>query len=192
MATVSNPHLTKTPQPNRRGTEATCPSCTGLHSQREVTVTGSRTVVSWRCDDCRAVWSERRDHERVDVLAVSPTRKHATILVVDDDAAVRAFLRRALTLAGHRVLTAAGGGEALAAIDRSRPDVVVIDLGLPGVSGRDIFKDLTAHRPGLVIGVVVITGSAADDLIGQGAVVLHKPVSTSRLLEAVEELLAPA
>ena len=58
-----------------------------------------------------------------------------TVLVVDDNEAKCYVLSRWLARAGHRVLTAATGMEALAVVEESRPDLVILDVHLPDISG---------------------------------------------------------
>jgi two-component system response regulator MprA len=62
------------------------------------------------------------------------------ILVVDDDRAVRDALRRALTLGGYEVIPAEDGEQALEQVVQSIPDVVVLDVGLPGIDGLEVCR----------------------------------------------------
>ena len=57
------------------------------------------------------------------------------VLIIDDDRALRDALRRALSLAGYEIDTAAGGEAGLAQIAEERPDAVVLDIGLGGMTG---------------------------------------------------------
>jgi two-component system, OmpR family, KDP operon response regulator KdpE len=61
-----------------------------------------------------------------------------TVLVVDDEPPILRFLRTSLTAAGHRVATAGDAAGALAALEAEKPDVVILDLGLPDRSGFDV------------------------------------------------------
>ena len=76
-----------------------------------------------------------------------------TILVVDDEEVVRILIARALTEAGYRVIQATHGGAALAVLEREDAaiDLVVCDLVMPAVDGRDVARWLTAHRPDVPI-----------------------------------------
>ena len=58
-----------------------------------------------------------------------------SILVVDDDAAIRRMLTRTLEREGYAVEAAADGGAALAAVERAVPDLVVLDVAMPGLDG---------------------------------------------------------
>jgi two-component system response regulator MprA len=116
----------------------------------------------------------------------------AAILVVDDDAPIRRMLDRTLSAEGYAVETAADGGEALAAIERSTPDLVVLDVGLPGVDGLAVSRRLRAK--GLAVPVLLLTArdSVPDRVAGLDAGAddyLVKPFATEELLARVRALL---
>jgi len=69
----------------------------------------------------------------------------ACILVVDDEPAIRRLLRNTLTVQDYRVVEAATGGEALGATRRERPDLVILDLGLPDIDGIDLIGKIRAQ-----------------------------------------------
>jgi two-component system KDP operon response regulator KdpE len=68
--------------------------------------------------------------------------KGIRILVVDDERAIRRFLRASLTTHGHTIYEAATGSDALALIAEQRPDVVFLDLGLPDADGIEVIRRL--------------------------------------------------
>ena len=114
------------------------------------------------------------------------------ILVVDDDAPIRRMLDRTLTAEGYAVESAADGGEALAAVERSTPDLIVLDVGLPGVDGLSVSKRLRAK--GLAVPVLLLTArdAVADRVAGLDAGAddyLVKPFATEELLARVRALL---
>jgi two-component system nitrogen regulation response regulator GlnG len=74
-----------------------------------------------------------------------------SILVVDDDAAIRAVVSQALRRAGHDVTSVASLAEMRRAIERQRPDVLVTDVVLPDGNGLDMVADLVAANPGLPV-----------------------------------------
>ena len=82
----------------------------------------------------------------------------ASVLVVEDDQRIREVLARGLTAAGHVVRAESSGGAALAAVVEWQPDVVVLDLGLPDIDGRDVLGMLRG-----VSAVPVIVATARDD-----------------------------
>jgi CheY-like chemotaxis protein len=69
-----------------------------------------------------------------------PDRDAPTILVVDDTSETRTLMRRLLTRAGMEVIEADSGEAAIRSIEGSRPDLVVLDLRLPGISGFDVAR----------------------------------------------------
>src|SRR5579859_3169262 len=69
----------------------------------------------------------------------------ARILVVDDEVEIVRALQRSLTAHGFEVFTAYSGEEALEAVARYRPDVMVLDLGLPGMSGLEVCREVRAQ-----------------------------------------------
>ena len=116
----------------------------------------------------------------------------AAILVVDDDAPIRRMLDRTLSAEGYAVETAADGGEALASVERSTPDLVVLDVGLPGVDGLAVSRRLRAK--GLAVPVLLLTArdSVPDRVAGLDAGAddyLVKPFATQELLARVRALL---
>lgn len=70
------------------------------------------------------------------------TEERLRVLVVDDERAIRRFLDAALTAHGYTVFEAATGEEALAAVIAQRPDLIILDLGLPGMDGVEVTRRL--------------------------------------------------
>ena len=112
-----------------------------------------------------------------------------TVLIVDDDAELRRMYGQALLMAGFDVREARGGFEALQKVDANPPDIVVLDLTLPGIDGFTVHAELTAHAHTRSIPIVVVTGTAGplDDL--EVACLLRKPVTPDSLVEAVKKCL---
>ncbi len=79
------------------------------------------------------------------------------ILVVDDEPDITALVAYHLAKAGYRVSTAANGQDALKAAREERPDVVVLDLMLPGVSGYDVLAELRRREETRDVGVILLT-----------------------------------
>jgi two-component system, OmpR family, phosphate regulon response regulator PhoB len=79
------------------------------------------------------------------------------ILVVDDEPDITALVAYHLAKAGHRVSTAANGPDALKAAREERPDVVILDLMLPGVSGYDVLAELRRREETREVGVILLT-----------------------------------
>jgi CheY-like chemotaxis protein len=116
----------------------------------------------------------------------------SVILIVDDEPVVRALLCVALEPAGARIVEAADGSEALETAWRERPDVVMLDVGLPKLSGIDVCRALkTNPAPPHVI---LITGDALlDEIDACGAdAVIAKPFRPSEVLAAVQDAMTAA
>lgn len=79
------------------------------------------------------------------------------ILIIDDDEDLRLLARRALVKGGHRVLEADDGVAGLEAIESQRPDLIVLDLNMPGVDGFEVLRRLRADDIGRSVPVIVLT-----------------------------------
>ena len=108
---------------------------------------------------------------------------------MEDDADLRHMFRTALALAGYRVQEAGDGLEALKLIDCDPPDLVVLDLGLPIVSGEGVRQEIAAHAHTRDIPIVVITGSTVAAETLDVACLLYKPVTVDSLLQTVKSCL---
>lgn len=113
------------------------------------------------------------------------------ILVVDDDPGIVSFLRRGLIFEGYDVDTASDGAEALAKIRDSEPDLLILDVMMPGVDGIEVGKRL---RQVSTIPILMLTakGTLADKLAGFNSGAddyLVKPFEFDELLMRVKSLL---
>ncbi len=101
------------------------------------------------------------------------------VVLVDDAADVRMLLQLLLELEGFVVTATADGPAGLAAVRAARPDVVLLDVQLPGMDGTEVLRALRADPPTAQLPVVLLTGSPEQDtaaLLGLGATaVLRKP-----------------
>jgi two-component system, OmpR family, KDP operon response regulator KdpE len=88
--------------------------------------------------------------------------RRASILVVDDEPPIRRLLRTSLTAQGYDVLEAAGGQEALDAVARDKPDLVILDLGLPDLGGIEVIRALRQRSS-----LPIIVLSVRDDERGK-------------------------
>jgi two-component system, OmpR family, alkaline phosphatase synthesis response regulator PhoP len=114
----------------------------------------------------------------------------ATVLVVEDDSPLRDLYKGVLSANRYRVLTAPDGLSALELIDIERPDVVVLDLGLPLVSGWDVYRDLRSRPETEKLPVIIVTGHERKGIRAKDvAVFLKKPVDPLVLADAVDEAL---
>jgi CheY-like chemotaxis protein len=120
--------------------------------------------------------------------------KARRILVVDDNDDAAAFLAVLLELEGHKVQTAADGGEAVDRAELFRPDVVVMDLDMPGIDGLEASRRIRARPWGSTVLIAAMTGwgRELDRRRAQEAGVdlqFVKPVDTTTLLSAVARSL---
>jgi two-component system OmpR family response regulator len=112
------------------------------------------------------------------------------ILVVEDNDDLRTLFRIALTLDGFAVLEARTGLEALRIFESTAPDLVVLDLGLPGIDGFAVQQELSAQAGNPPTPIVIVTGSPRDVAGPNVACVLRKPVSPTELVATVRTCLA--
>jgi CheY-like chemotaxis protein len=90
-----------------------------------------------------------------------------TVLVIDDEPDVRAFLKAVLEDAGFDVMLAANGKEALERVTEKKPDAISLDLVMPKMSGLKFYKYIQKNPERADIPVVVVTAHAADEF-GKG------------------------
>ena len=116
------------------------------------------------------------------------------ILVVDDDAAVRDVLRTTLARGGYDVLAAASGMEGLVRAQEERPDLVLLDVMMPGMDGWEVLKLLKLDPATRDIPVVIVSVRAEPRdrirALQEGAVdYVAKPFAVEELLAAVAAAL---
>ena len=88
------------------------------------------------------------------------------VLVVDDDPTVSDVVRRYLEQAGCEVRLAADGADGLAAVAAQRPDLVVLDLMMPGIDGLEVCRRLRRQLPDLPVVMLTALGEEADRVLG--------------------------
>ncbi len=115
--------------------------------------------------------------------------KAKRIAVIDDSETTRAFMGVILSEAGYSVLTANDGREGLNLIEQAKPDLIILDLVMPNLSGFAVLNILQAK--GITTPVLVITGIAeiSDDLAHLGiAGLIVKPIDADRLLRHIDAI----
>ena len=115
-----------------------------------------------------------------------------SILVVDDDPTVSDVVRRYLERAGYQVMLAPDGPAALTAFARHRPDLVVLDLMLPGIDGLEVCRRLRGRADGVPIVMLTALGEESDRVLGLqlGADdYVTKPFSPRELVLRVQSVL---
>jgi two-component system response regulator MprA len=116
----------------------------------------------------------------------------AAVLLVDDDAPIRRMLERTLSAEGYAVAAVADGGAALAEVERSVPDVIVLDVAMPGIDGLSVTRRLRAK--GLPVPILLLTARDAlhERVAGLDAGAddyLVKPFEVEELTARVRALL---
>lgn len=114
-----------------------------------------------------------------------------TILIVDDEPKIVRFVKTSLSLAGYNLITAETGTEALELYEKEKPDLIILDLGLPDVDGFDVLNDVRAYS---TVPILILTARddekdkvkglelGADDY-------LTKPFGTQELKARIEAVL---
>jgi len=115
----------------------------------------------------------------------------AEILIVDDDPNVREVVEMYLRREGHGIVSAADGPEALRLYRLNRPDLVLLDLGLPGLDGLEVARRIRAVDD---VPLVMLTGRAEEEHRSAGLDAgadeyVVKPFSPPALTDLVEEIL---
>ena len=116
----------------------------------------------------------------------------ADVLIVEDDAPIRRMLQRTLEAEGHLARTAASGGDALAEVERRAPDLVVLDVVIPGPDGLGVSRRLRAKGLSMPILFLTARDAVADRVAGLdagGDDYLLKPFAAEELLARVRALL---
>lgn len=118
-----------------------------------------------------------------------PSYERSAVLLVEDDNATREMFDYALRMAGFTVTAVRDGFAALRSIEQQCPDVVVLDLELPHVSGIDVHEELVSHAETCRIPIIVVTGTnwqAPAEVFRT----LRKPIASDVLIRTIEQALA--
>jgi len=121
-------------------------------------------------------------------------RSPGTIMVVEDDEASRDALSRRLERRGYRIVLAVDGHEAVSKGRSASPDLILMDLGLPGIDGCEATRQLkgdrsTAHIPIIVLSAHAMTSHRDMALAAGGDDFDTKPVRFQQLLQKIETLI---
>ncbi len=115
------------------------------------------------------------------------------VLVVDDDPDIVKVVAANLTAEGFQVATASNGYEAQARVLQVAPDLVILDVNMPGRTGLEVLRALRARKETADIPVVLLTARTADADIWEGwkagaAYYLTKPFDTAQLMHFINQL----
>jgi CheY-like chemotaxis protein len=135
------------------------------------------------------VTGELSPFQRASDSRATPDAPSRTVLVVEDDAGLREYLKTILEDQGYRVIAAGSGEEALAALPGERAILAVLDIGLPGMDGFAVAEHLAKDVP-----VIVITGDplkAKMRAFGRTTplTILAKPITPDQFEAAVQAAL---
>jgi two-component system phosphate regulon response regulator PhoB len=122
------------------------------------------------------------------------SRKHLEVLVVDDEPAIREMIQFSLERAGMSVRTAADSGETLALISESRPDIILMDWMMPGISGLELTRRLRKDTFTADIPIIMLTAKIGEDNKVSGLEAgtddyITKPFSPRELLARIHAVM---
>lgn len=113
------------------------------------------------------------------------------ILVLDDEKSILIFLETLLRKKGYEAISASSVEEAFEAMDREKPDLVILDLMMPKQTGTDFARKIARHKDLKEIPIIVVSALAGRNLAVHNPVaVFDKPVDPDKFIEAVEQALA--
>jgi len=120
-----------------------------------------------------------------------------TILIADDDAASLELLRDALAVLGYRIVESSDGTDALLKVQSETPDVVLLDIRMPGLDGFELLRAIRALDPPVPCAVLAVTAFVMDGdrerMLASGFDgYIAKPVSISHVREQVRQILNSA
>lgn len=115
----------------------------------------------------------------------------ATILIIDDEPTIRRLIRRSLESQGHRILEAADGILGLKLAMLEQPDLVLLDIALPQMSGLEVNRKLQANPQTSTIPVLYLSGLIPDSLrsAANERAYITKPFSPQSLIDQVSSAL---
>jgi CheY-like chemotaxis protein len=123
-------------------------------------------------------------------------RRSPRVLLVEDDNHVRPVLARLIERGGFQVVEAADGSAALEHIQQTQPDLILLDIRMPGMDGYEVLRRIKSNPVYQHIPVVVLTASDLDDSARQraldlgAALYLEKPIASEDLLAEIEQILS--
>jgi CheY-like chemotaxis protein len=119
----------------------------------------------------------------------------ARILIVEDHPTMREAMRLVLEGEGFDIDEASDGDQALAAVESERPDLVLLDMSIPGISGPDVLAAVKRDPGNSKVRVIVVTATGEEGraaaMAGGADHYFTKPFSPIALLQAVEQVLGP-
>ena len=118
------------------------------------------------------------------------------ILIIDDDEQMCSMIKKWLeNKTEHEVTFALGGKKGLAAVSKEKPDLILLDLMMPDISGVDVLKKLKKQRTTYRIPVIVLTGRSEQGIVDEtmrdyAEAFITKPVGVQELVSRIERVLS--
>jgi type II secretory ATPase GspE/PulE/Tfp pilus assembly ATPase PilB-like protein/CheY-like chemotaxis protein len=183
------------PKPAEAPARRTPPSSPLLPPPAEVAVRSATVTAPDLSNAFDLIEEEVEEVEGTRVRRTAPTAKGACVLLVDDEDALRRVMRDLLARDGYDVVEARTGAEALDQVDRHAPDIIVLDLNLPGMDGYSVLSELRSRPATQRIPVIVLTAKGDEDnevrVFELGADdFLSKPFRAKALSKRLEVVLA--
>jgi DNA-binding response OmpR family regulator len=118
---------------------------------------------------------------------------HVVILVVEDDPLVRELLQTVLTEEGYQVIAATNGEEALTTITTVYPNLMTLDLDLPGISGEVMLKELRQRDDTHELPVVIVSAKhpIPQEIRKLAQATVPKPFEIDKLLTVIRNIIPP-
>jgi CheY-like chemotaxis protein len=120
------------------------------------------------------------------------------VLIVDDEKDTLLMLGKRLTAGGYSVITATNGKDAIALAKSQHPDIIILDIMMPGMEGGEVAAELKEHPLTRSIPVILLTALLSKteeeeygSVVG-GNITLAKPLDAEKLLDQMEKLLGSA
>lgn len=116
-----------------------------------------------------------------------------TVLLVEDNDSVRELIKVLLETEGYQIIEAANGHDGLAKAETSHPDLMILDLMMPGLDGESVLKTLSQHATLKRVPVLVVSGKYDSlemlrDRIGEDNI-FPKPFEPTRMLDRIGDLI---
>ena len=130
------------------------------------------------------------EYQGLDELRRAAVLEKKCVLVVDAEQRVLNFIRIQLQADGYQVLTCLTCEQALRLAESEEPDIILLDMLMPGIDGFEVLKELRSHTRAPVIALSIDDSVASETLRLGAAEFLAKPFRTDDLVAAIERILA--
>ena len=125
-------------------------------------------------------------------MVISTCGMRKKVMVVDDEEDIRLTVGQILEVSGYDVISAETGLDCLEKMERERPDLVILDIMMPGISGWDVAARIKEHEEWSGIPIVFLTAKGDDMSVGMGGLAsveyIVKPFDIQRLKSCVERI----